>query len=267
MVEGVEQPWPMLVLAMMGGVVAGVINTLAGSGSLVTLPILAALGLPAPVANATNRVGVVIQSIVGVETMRRTGQLEPRGSAGLVVANALGAALGAWLASKASAQVISGAIGAVMAAMLVVLLARPKRWEAPTDEAALERRPAWLLALFFGVGVYGGFIQAGVGVMLLMGLVMGARYSVRHGNGVKLIMALVATLVAMLVFWWEGLVVWPLGLLMGAGQALGAWLAARHLMRHERAAIWVRRLLIAVVLWGVARFWGLWAWALSWWTP
>lgn len=237
---------------------AGIINTLAGSGSLVTLPILIALGLPAPVANATNRVGIVIQSVAGVATMRRTGQLEMAGSWWFISAAILGSIAGARVAATMSAKTMNTVIGVVMIALLAMILIKPEQWLRAQSQQR-EGRPAWwLLLVFVAIGFYGGFIQAGVGVMMIVGLVLGAKYSLKHANGIKLVTALGFTLAALIVFILEGIVDWSLGLLMGAGQAAGAWIAAKYLMQHEQATVWIRRLLIVIVIAGIVKmFWPL----------
>lgn len=248
-----DQPWYILMLACFGGVLAGIINTLAGSGSLVTLPILVALGLPAHIANATNRVGIVIQSVVGVGTMQRTGQLALKGSSWFIGAAVLGSIVGARVAAGLSEQVMNIVIAILMGAMLIMILVKPNQWLREQSERDDVRPSWWLLLIFLGIGFYGGFIQAGVGVMLLTGLVLGAKYSLKHANGIKLVIAMCFTLAALGVFIVEGLVNWQLGLLMGLGQATGAWIAARFLMQREGAAIWIRRLLIVIVILGIAR--------------
>lgn len=257
--------WYELAFALLGGILAGVINTLAGSGSLVTLPILVVLGLPATVANGTNRVGILIQCAVGVETLRREGQLRWEGTGWLIVPALLGSIVGALIAVDLSEETMNLVIGVLMAVMLVLTLVDPRQWLRQVSEPYEGRPPWWLLALFFGVGVYGGFLQAGVGVMLLVSLVMGARYAVGEANAVKLLIALCFTIPALALFAYHDLVRWGFGLLMGLGQATGAWLAARFLARDERASVWVRRLLILVILIGVGRFliWPLYQWAVG----
>lgn len=248
--------WYVYLLAVLGGVLAGVINTLAGSGSLVTLPILVLLGLPANVANGTNRVGIVFQSIVGAAALRRAGHLPLEGTGWFILPAVLGAIAGVLIAVDLSAEVMNVVIGVIMVAMLVLTLLEPKRWLREVSEQREGRPPWWLVVVFFFVGAYGGFLQAGVGVMLLIALVLGARYSLIEANGVKILIALCFTTLALAMFAYNDLVYWPFGLLMAVGQAIGAWLGVRFLSRYEHANVWVRRLLIAVILIGIARFLG-----------
>jgi uncharacterized membrane protein YfcA len=129
--------------------------------------------------------------------------------------------------------------------MLGVILIRPKRWLEGRSES-VDHRFTWLqLLIFFAIGVYGGFIQAGVGIFLLAGLVLSAGYDLVRGNAVKVLIVLCFTAAALVVFVINGQVVWAIGLILGVGNMLGAWVAAR--MAVERGATFVRWVLIAVV--------------------
>lgn len=253
----VHLQWYVYLFALLAGVLAGIINTLAGSGSLITLPMLIFLGLPANVANATNRVGVVVQNVVGIGTLRHEGRLSLRGAWWLVGPAVLGSIPGAWLAANLDAKAMNQAIGVVMVLMLGVILLEPSRWLR--QESALKPgRPSPLaLAGFFALGVYGGFIQAGVGVLLLAAMVLGVGYNLVEANGIKLVIVLGLALTALLVFISRGQVAWGVGALMAAGQSAGAWLAARFAARSENANLWVRRLLIVVVVASILKLFGL----------
>ena len=110
--------------------------------------------------------------------------------------------------------------------------------------------------MFFVVGIYGGFIQAGVGVLLLSALVLGVGYSLNHANMIKLVIVLLMALIALPVFMLNDQVHWGLGFLMAIGQAIGAWAAANYATRVPNANVWVRRLLIVIVLISIVRFIG-----------
>ena len=164
--------WYMYLVIIAAGAAAGFINTLAGSGSLITLPLLIFLGLPANVANGTNRVAILLQNVVGVSSFHRQGVMDWRGGLWLALPASLGAIVGAQIAVNLNEEVMRRTIGALMVVMLVVIIVRPNRWLVGRPEMQ-QRRPSWTQALiFFGIGIYGGFIQAGVGIFLLAGLVL-----------------------------------------------------------------------------------------------
>ena len=234
---------------------AGFINTLAGSGSAVTLPALMLLGLPANVANGTNRVGIVLGTLSGVSAFRRRGVLDVRGAAMLSVPAVLGSVVGAQVAVNLDEELMRRVIGALMLVMLLVIVARPKRWLQGEMEEMAGRPNWWQLLLFFAIGAYGGFIQVGVGIFLLSGLVLGMGYDLVRANGVKVAIVLSLTIAALWVFVRNGQVRWDMGLVLAIGNVIGAWLGAR--VAVERGTVWVRRLLIVIVVFSAVRFLGV----------
>ena len=236
--------WFLYPAVVAAGFLCGFINTLAGSGSLITLPLLIFLGLPANVANGTNRVAILLQNIVGVSSFKRQGVLDLRGGIMLAIPAVIGAVLGAQIAVNLDQETMRRVIGALMVIMLVVVLIRPRRWlEGRTG----DQQNRWLqVVIFFAIGVYGGFIQAGVGIFLLAGLVLGAGYDLVRGNAVKVLIILAFTIFALIVFVANGQVRWSVGLILAVGNMLGAWVAAR--MAVKRGAKFVRWLLIGVLV-------------------
>lgn len=246
-----------LALAILCGAVAGFINTLAGSGSLVTLPMLIFMGLPPTVANGTNRIGVIFQNIVGMSKFHKSGHLDLDMSKPLIIPMILGAIVGSLIAVDLDEQMMTHAIAGVMILMLGVILMKPKQWlREQADSSGKPKGPLTSL-LFFVIGVYGGFIQAGVGVFLLAGMVLRCGFTVVQSNGIKLLLVLVFSVPALILFQINGQVHWPLGCLMAVGQGAGAWLAAHFAAKSENAPIWIRRLLIAVILGSILKLTGL----------
>lgn len=236
------------VQVVVAGALAGAINTLAGSGSLVTLPLLLSLGLPANVANGTNRVGVFFQGLTALGTIRARGTHNWKSGWWVVAWYTAGALIGARVAVDVPERMLKAAILVLMAFMLVVLLVRPQRWLANTEpKPDAARKPLnWLL--FLAVGFYGGFIQAGVGIFLISALVLRAGFDLVSANTIKLLVVFAFSLPVLAVFVRGGQVVWSYGLLLALGQALGAWGAARFATDVPNAAQYMRWLLIGVVL-------------------
>ncbi len=236
-----------ILVAILAGLVAGVINTLAGSGSFLTLPALIFLGLPSQVANGTNRIGILLAALVSVWTFRAEGRLSFRGIGWLIFPSAAGAVAGALIAVRLDHRVMDTTIAVLMLLMLAMVALRPDRWlkERP-GPPAVRRRLATLL-VFFAIGVYGGFIQAGVGLFLLAGLVLNAGFDLARANGVKNLLVLLFTIPAFPVFILHDQVVWDVGLTMAAAQCCGAFLAARFASRSRSANAWIRWLLIVVL--------------------
>jgi uncharacterized membrane protein YfcA len=238
----------MWILFAVAGVVAGVINTLAGSGSLVTLPIfMFVCGLPPNIANGTNRVGVIFQTVVGIRGFRESGT-DYRGSAWLVVPAVIGALLGAWLASEMSAGQMRYVIGGLMVVMLFVLLVNPKRWIQESDSSN-RNNAGWLsIGIYFLIGIYGGFIQAGVGIFLLAAAVLVSRYSLKDGNAIKLLVILAFAIPTLGIFCWHNQVHFGYGIAMAVFQSIGAVLGVRFATRVPDANLWIHRLLIVILI-------------------
>lgn len=247
--------WYVYVLAILGGLAAGFINTVAGNGSAITLPLLIWLGLPPGVANATNRVGVLLQTVVGTVQFQRKGVMDWRSGIALAVPAVLGSLAGAQIAVEIDEALFERIIGVVMLIMLAIIVARPERWLLGSHDATLHRPGVKEIAIFFLIGVYGGFIQIGVGIFLLAALVLGAGFNLTKANPIKGLIVLFFTASSLVVFWANGQVNWQLGLIVAAGQMAGAWLGANFAV--NQGAVWVRRVLIVVVSVAALRFLGL----------
>ncbi|MDA0830642.1 MAG: sulfite exporter TauE/SafE family protein [Proteobacteria bacterium] len=235
-------------LFLVAGFVTGVINTLAGSGSLITLPIFVFVcGLPAPIANGTNRIGVLLQSAVGLATYRKSGAMDLGGSKWIVTAVIIGAVVGALIAVDLNEEAMNTTLGLLMVFMAIVLLLKPSRWIHDMEIDSARSNHPLAIGTYFLIGVYGGFIQAGVGIFLLAALVLISRYTLRSGNGVKLLVVFLYTIPGLAVFFWNGQVHLGYGLAMAVFQAFGAWIGVRWVIRFEKADVWIHRLLIVVV--------------------
>lgn len=238
--------WYQYIGLVAAGLAAGFINTVAGSGSLITVPLLIYLGLPANVANGTNRIGILLQTIVGVASFKRQGMLEWRQALIPTIPAVVGAVVGAQVAVDLDEVVLRRVIGALMVAMLVLMLVDPARWlRGPADTRRI-RSGVLGTVVMFGIGFYGGFIQIGIGVILLAGLVLGSGYDLVRANAVKLLIVLCYTPFALAVFIRGDQVAWLPGVILAVGSMAGAWLAAR--MAIQRGARFVRWFLILVVV-------------------
>jgi uncharacterized membrane protein YfcA len=250
-----DQHTLLLAAAPVIGIVAGFINTLAGSGSLLTLPLLILLGLPANVANGTNRIGVTMQNVVAVATFRRRGALPVAGSWKLLVPSVVGGIIGAIIAVDLDEQLLRQTIAALTLVLIGLMLLKPERFIA-TRVAPRQGRLLVEVPLFFAIGVYGGFLQVSVGLFLLAGLVLASGYELVGANAMKNLIVLLVTVAALVVFISNDQVDWTLGLLLGAGQALGAWAAAHFAV--TLGAQFVRWAVIVIsVISAVALFAGL----------
>ncbi|MFT5040317.1 MAG: putative membrane protein YfcA [Hyphomicrobiaceae bacterium] len=208
------------------GLTAGVINTLAGGGSLLTVPLLVAFGLPGTMANGTNRVGVLAQTSMATWGFRRRGIPGLRESGAVLLPVLLGAFVGAVAISRVSDVAFERMFGLVMLVLLVPTL-RP-----PRATTAVREAPSGLarFALFFVIGVYGGAFQAGVGVLLVLAL-SATGYDLVLSNSIKNAITLAFTIVTLPVFILGGQISWIPALALAVGFAGGGELGSHIAVR------------------------------------
>ena len=238
--------WYIYIAVVFAGVFAGFINTLAGSGSLVTLPLLMFLGLPANVANGTNRIAILLQNVVGVSAFKKQKKIDFKTDTWLTIPAVIGSLIGAWLAVDLNERMMKAAIGGLLIIMFFIILYKPERW-IKGKAGVVSPKPGFLnVIIFFFIGVYGGFIQAGVGFFLLAGLVLGAGLDLVKANAVKILIVLFYTPFALLIFILNDQVNYSWGLILAAGNMTGAWLATH--MAVEWGPKFVRYILLVTIL-------------------
>jgi len=255
--------WYLYPVVVVAGFACGFVNVLAGSGSLITLPLLIFMGLPATIANGTNRIGILLQNLVGARGFHLHGLLDLHQALWLAAPTTLGAILGAQIAVDLDEMKMRRAIGALMIFMLIVMLVNPQRWLQGRGGLVRARPTLGELGLFFLIGIYGGFIQAGVGIFLLAGLVLGAGFDLVRANAIKVLIILIFTLPALVVFLLHQQVNWSIGLILSVGNMLGAWTATRFAARRG-SALWIHRLLLVIVLISSAKLLGILDWITRW---
>lgn len=227
------------ILLLLGvGLVAGVINTLAGGGSNLTLPALMVMGLPADVANATNRVGVLLQSLTGVRDFDRHGQLPRAALWSILRPTLLGSVFGAIAAAYIPVAYLKPILLLAMVGMALIILVRPAVIAPPpgTSVRQVKDHPQAFWGLF-AAGVYGGFVQAGVGFVLIGVLAGTLRYDLVKTNALKMLCTAALTVAALTVFIWQGLVAWLPGLVLGVGSILGAKIGVRLALKASQGSL------------------------------
>lgn len=251
--------WVYLIL-LAAGFLAGIINTLAGNGSILTITALSvAAGLPVGMANGTNRVGVTFQTLVGLRAFLKSGKTDFKGVWKIAIPTIIGSALGAYAAvevGKSNEIWLSRAIGGVMVFMLFLVLNNPKKW-VEENKNRKELALPWLMIIFLAVGFYGGFIQAGVGVIMLVVLMSATSYSLTNANAVKLLLTLLLTIPAFTIFIWSGQIEWIAGFTLSIAQMIGAAWAAKFAIGHPKASYWIRGILIGIIIIAIIRFLGI----------
>ncbi len=224
------------------GTFAATVNVVAGGGSFLVLPVLIFMGLPPAVANATNRVGVLTQTATSAAAFHGLGLLDRRLALQSALPAAVGALLGAWAALHVSDALFRRLLAVLMLAITLATFLPRRHKSLPAEAAA---RPAWLPAAFFGVGLYGGFIQAGVG-FLVLAITNALRLDLVRANALKTFVVLVLTALALALFVSQGAVHWPFALVLAAGNALGGLLGVRLAVVAGHA--WLERIVTVTIV-------------------
>lgn len=241
------------IIAIVGSALAGAINTLAGNGSAITLTILTELlGLPGNIANGTNRVGVLSQTVASTYAFHRKGKLHIFKSRYYIFLTIIGAMFGVYVATRISNEAFIQVFRYLMIVMLIVVLVKPKRWLRETDT---DNPPSmwFIVPMFLALGFYGGFIQMGMGIFFLAIMVLGARHSLMDSNVIKSLIVAVYTAIVLVIFHYKGLVDWKIGAIMAVGQMIGGYVMANVAAKHPKANVWAHRVLVVVVIVAILR--------------
>lgn len=237
------------------GIAAGFINTFAGGGSMLVVPFLIFLGLPANIANATNRVAILLQNIVSVASFKQKKVLDVRQDYKLLLPTLLGSIIGAFAAVDINEDILKKVIAGLLVVMFFLILFDPDSWVKANSDKARAKNPLIRFLIFFGIGFYGGFIQIGVGFFLLAGLVLGCGFDLLKANAVKVFIVLFYTIAALGIFIYYGLIEWKTGLILACGNMAGAWLGVRCSIKWGSKYIrYILLLAIAIVAVKLAGF-------------
>lgn len=238
------------------GVVAGFINTLAGGGSLLTMPALIFLGLPSAMANGTNRIALLVQNIVAVGNFKRKGFFDWKLGIMLAIPAVVGSLIGAKLAINLPDELFNRILAVVMIVVLILILWQPQqRCFKNISKELTPNRKILAIISFFLVGIYGGFIQGGVGFIIILFLSLLTGMSLVRINSIKVMVIVIYTISSLLVFILNGKVNWILGLVLAIGNGIGAWLGSSFAV--AKGDKWIKVILAIVMIIMSARLLGI----------
>ncbi|MEK9751435.1 MAG: sulfite exporter TauE/SafE family protein [Flavobacteriaceae bacterium] len=235
------------------GFIAGFVNTLAGGGSIITLPAMILVGLDPTVANATNRLGIMLSALSAASGFKSKKVSVMPFSLYLGLAATIGAVIGAMIAVEFDKRLFNKVLAIIMIIIVVLMILQPRIQRAISVER-LSGKPLWFtLMIFLLLGVYGGFINAGMGLLMILWLNLFNGLDLIRTNATKVLVTAIYTSAALAVFIWNDLIDWLIGLLLAFGNMVGGWIAARLSVKKGegfiRAALLVMVILMAVKLW------------------
>ncbi|EGV37432.1 sulfite exporter TauE/SafE family protein [Neisseria weaveri] len=219
--------WHYAAIAVLG-ILASIINILAGGGSNLILPLLMAFGVPPDIANASNRVGIFFQSLTGIRGFRNAGALPTHDLRGILLPMIFGGLVGSVLASVLPNQILKPALLVCILGVATLTFLKPQLLLPPQnvqERKVSDTRGA--AVLLFAVGIYGGFVQASTAFILLPVLAGVLHYNLLRANALKLVCTLAFTVVALAVFIVQGQIWWDVGLVLAAGNAIGSMIGVK----------------------------------------
>ena len=209
------------------GFIAGFVNTIAGGGTLLTMPMLIFMGLPPSVANGTNRVAILVQTAIGVKGFQTKGVSTHPFSIYLGVSALLGSLIGAQIAVDIKGETFNRILSVVMILVVLMILLKPKVKLSEMIERTTGKHLYISVVIFFFLGIYGGFINAGIGFMMLIILPYVNRLSLVKSNATKVAVVCIYTIGAVAMFAINDKIDWKFGLILAVGNASGAWVSSR----------------------------------------
>lgn len=243
--------WEAILLAL-GGVAAGAINSMAGGGSMLTVPLLTLFGVPGNAANGTNRVGIMTSNAAAAATFRNMGVDGLAGARRVVVPALVGSLVGSYGINRLTDDTFETVFALLMIPLVLLTIFKPK-----PSEGVEPWPPVAVTAAFLVVGMYGGAIQAGVGLIMIAALSR-AGFDLVTANAVKVLVNLAITTVALVVFIANGNLRWVPAIILAAGLTAGAWLGARWSVQGGERVI--RAVMVAAAIALAGNLLGVWSW-------
>jgi uncharacterized membrane protein YfcA len=244
--------WYEYLLIVVVGFGAAFLNTVGGGGSLFSVPILTFIGLPITAANATSRVALLFQNIFAVGGFKSKGVALPWPySLYLGFSSLGGGVIGSFLASRVSDAFFTKIFVVVMILAVALIIYDP--FKSSGDERLDFRSQVIGAIWFFFIGIYGGFVQAGIGFLVIAVLSVVNRLTLVKSNYVKVFAAIVYTGVSVIVFASQGKIMWGVGLILAIGHALGGWYASRWSV--GAGEVWIKRVMILSILGMAIKLW------------
>ena len=238
--------WQIITILIVAGFLVGVVNTLAGSGTIITYSLFMLLGLPANFANGTIRLGVIMQTLTATITFKKNNVLDVKKGLVLGIPVVIGSVIGAQIAASIDKDIFEKVVAVVMIVMLFFVFFDSKKWIEGQMDKMKKKTGIIQILLFFFVGFYGGFIHIGVGIFLLAGIVLNAGYDLVRANALKIFIVLLYSPFALLVFILNDQVHYTIGLIAAIGNVLGGIVASHFAVSW--GAKFIRYVLIIIII-------------------
>jgi uncharacterized membrane protein YfcA len=238
-------------LVFLAGAAGGIVNAISAAGSLITLPALQLAGLPPQIANATNRIGILTQNAAALVGFQKQGVAFRKEAVYMALATLPGGIIGAYFSIKIPEQLFNQILSVVLLIFLAMLIFFPIKVQ--DEEEKNDRVTPLSYILYFFSGMYGGFIQAGTGFLLMATTIYVNRFGLIKTNYFKVMAMLTYTIGAFAMFCWKAEINWVAGLILAAGNMVGAYFSSQYSVRAGEK--WIRKAIIVVVCLMAAILW------------
>ncbi len=244
--------WIFYIIIFLTGIVTGFINILAGSGSFITLSVLIyffnlnGISEPTRLANGTKRIAILLQNLTGTLSFNKEKMIDWKGVLYLAPPTVIGSILGSYIAVNINEDLMNKVIAVIMVIMIFFILKNPKKWLEGEIEKITQRPKLLILIIFFLIGIYGGFIQAGVGIFFLAAMVMAIGYNVVRANAMKVAINFIMTAFAIVMFAIHGSVDWQIGLILSLGSIIGAKIGTAFTIKHGSEKVQIILIVVMV---------------------
>lgn len=242
-----------IIILIFAGIFAGFANTVAGGGSLLTLPILIFMGLPPAVANGTNRIAIIMSTLSANIGYASKGVITYPFGIYLGISALFGAILGARIAIDIDGVIFNRILAIIMILVVLTIAFKPNISNHLSQERTTGKHLLISLVAFFFIGIYGGFINAGIGFIIMLYLNTFNRMNLVRVNSVKVGVAFIYTVGALVTFALSGNVNWLYGFIMAIGTSIGAWTGSR--LSVDKGEGFIKFFLIIIVIFMSLKLW------------
>lgn len=212
------------------GILTGFINVFAGGGSLISFPLLILLGLPVPVANGTNKFGLIFGGVSGAGNFLKRGELDLKEIIPIIPVSLIGVFLGSKLSIDIDENIYTTILSAIMVLVLAVILVKPQRF---LNERVAGTNKKVLIACFALIGFYAGFVQIGMGYLVIISLSLSTNFNMLKITALKVFVAgFIFVTSSALIFIYYGMVNFQYGIALGVGNSLGAYFASNLAIKN-----------------------------------
>ena len=235
-----------IAMLIFAGFLVGIINTIAGSGTVITYSLFMMLGLPVNIANGTIRLGVIMQTLASTLNFKKHNALDWKKGLKLAFPVVIGSIIGALIATEINEAVFEKILAGILLIMLFFIFYKPERW-LKNQVQKIQSKPTIIqLLLFLVIGLYGGFIHIGVGIFMLSVLVLNAGYNLVKANAIKVMTVFLYSPFALVIFIMNDQVHYGIGLIAAIGNIFGGIVGSK--MAVSWGSNFVRWVLMVVII-------------------